>query len=367
MNILYISRLSGNLFAGPNYSVPAQTKAQAKIDRVFWYNVNTVKRDEWTKDGLDCKNLSDYPSGRLKDLPSPFNKPDLAVVEEFYCHPFSKIIHDLQTEKIPYVIIPRSQLTKQGQQKKPLKKAIGNLLYFKNMARKAAAIQYLSQQECDDSGKGWNNNVSLIIPNGTDLKEAYKKEFSKNAIKAVYIGRYEQYQKGLDILLDAIEKTKDELRAAGFTLNMYGVNQEGTVDALQQKINQFGIDDLVYLNDAAYGKEKEKVLLESDVFVMTSRFEGLPMGMIEALSYGLPCIATVGTNLSSEIGEYDAGWPAENTVDSVADAFKTMIAQYDDMNKKSENARRLSRIFSWDAIAEKSHDEYVKVLEGCIL
>ena len=37
MNVLYISKLTGNLFAGPNNSVPAQIKAQSKIDNVFWY------------------------------------------------------------------------------------------------------------------------------------------------------------------------------------------------------------------------------------------------------------------------------------------------------------------------------------------
>ena len=47
MNVLYISNLTGNLFAGPNNSVPAQIKAQSKRDNVFWYNINDIKREEW--------------------------------------------------------------------------------------------------------------------------------------------------------------------------------------------------------------------------------------------------------------------------------------------------------------------------------
>ncbi len=43
MNVLYISNLTGNLFAGPNNSVPAQIKAQSKRDNVFWYNINDIK------------------------------------------------------------------------------------------------------------------------------------------------------------------------------------------------------------------------------------------------------------------------------------------------------------------------------------
>ena len=100
MNVLYISNLTGNLFAGPNNSVPAQIKAQSKRDNVFWYNINDIKREEWKE--INCYNLKDYPSGRLKDLPKPFNKPDIAVIEEFYCFPFCKIIKDINENNIPY-------------------------------------------------------------------------------------------------------------------------------------------------------------------------------------------------------------------------------------------------------------------------
>lgn len=363
MNILYISNLTGNLFAGPNHSVPAQIKAQSKIDSVFWYNLNFVKREEWSQNGLDCKNYSDFPSGRLKDLPIPFCNPDLVIVEEFYCHPFCKIVSDIQRKKIPYIIIPRSELTQQAQQKKAWKKMIGNLLYFNNLARKAMAIQYLSNQEYVESGDRWNKN-SLVIPNGTEIKENYKTDFSESAIKAVYIGRYEQYQKGLDILLESISRIKDELRKVGFQLSMYGVDQEGAVVSMQNLIGKYGINDLILINDAVYGTEKEQILKQSDVFVMTSRFEGMPMGLIEALSFGLPCLATVGTNLTPEIEKYNAGWTAQNTAESVIDAFRSMIRDYSDVKTKSRNARILSSVFSWDGIAEQSHKEYQRMIEG---
>ena len=361
MNILYISNLTGNLFAGPNNSVPAQVKAQSKIDHVLWYNINNVKRKEWTENGLNCKNLLDYPSGRLKDLPEPFCNPDLVVIEEFYCYPFCNIVRDIQVYKIPYIIIPRSELTKQAQQKKMWKKIIGNLLYFNHMARKANAIQYLSQQEYVESGKKWND-CCLIIPNGTDIKRNYKRTFSDDTIRAVYIGRYEQYQKGLDILLEAIAKLKEKLRKKGFQLDMYGVNQESAIESMKKQMAKLDISDLIHINNAIYGKDKEQVLIQSDIFIMTSRFEGMPMGMIEALSFGLPCVATVGTNLSHEIEKFDAGWTAENTVDSVTDALTAMMREYCDIDKKGINARKLAATFSWDEIAKKSHDEYTKII-----
>ena len=194
MNILFVSNLSGNLFAGPNNSVPAQVRAQAECDNVFWYNLNEVKRPEWTM----CNNLADYPSGRLSDLPAPFNKPDIAIVEELYCFPFSKLITDLQKDGIPYVIIPRSAMTAQGQKKRRLKKIIGNILFFNKMIKKAAAIQYLTKEEQKESVDQWKKE-SFIIPNGVPKQDTVISNFDREGIKAVYIGRFESYQKGLDL------------------------------------------------------------------------------------------------------------------------------------------------------------------------
>ena len=361
MNVLYISNLTGNLFAGPNNSVPAQIKAQSQIDNVFWYNINEVKREEWERN--NCYNLNDYPKKRLKDLPYPFNKPDIAIIEEFYCFPFCKMIADLKKSKIPYIIIPRSELTKKAQQRKKIKKIIGNEFYFKRMARNAAAIQFLSIQEKVDSGEKWNKN-NFIIPNGINIPNDKKEKFSEDKINATYIGRYEIYQKGLDMLLDAISNTQADLRSVNFVLNMYGVNQGETVQVLEKKIRENNISDLVKINEAVYEKQKKEILLNTDVFVLTSRFEGMPMGVIEALSYGIPCLVTNGTNMVNYVKDYNAGWTAECSAKSISLSINNMLIDKDKIIEKGQNAKKLSFNFDWNKIAEKRHEIYVKLLKG---
>jgi glycosyltransferase involved in cell wall biosynthesis len=85
------------------------------------------------------------------------------------------------------------------------------------------------------------------------------------------------------------------------------------------------------------------------------------MGLIEALSYGIPCIATKGTNMAEEIFDADAGWVAENEMTSVKDALLQMCST-EDFSKKGDNARNLAQKYSWDSIAMNSHDEYEKIL-----
>lgn len=121
----------------------------------------------------------------------------------------------------------------------------------------------------------------------------------------------------------------------------------------------------VYINPAEHeisGKEKEDQLLQSDVFIQTSRTEGMPMGIIEAMSYGLPCIVTKGTSLGEIISEGDSGWVAETNAESVAKAILQCIAEREYWTQKSENALSLVKNkFGWEKVAKETLSIYEKV------
>ena len=114
---------------------------------------------------------------------------------------------------------------------------------------------------------------------------------------------------------------------------------------------------------AFMGKKKKKMLIQNDIFIMTSRFEGQSMGLLEALSYGLPCLATSGSNMREEIEKYDCGWVADNNVDSIKNALLTLIRDKDKFKIKSENARKLAEKYNWEKIAIDSHEKYLELLE----
>lgn len=96
---------------------------------------------------------------------------------------------------------------------------------------------------------------------------------------------------------------------------------------------------------------------------MPSRFEGLSMGLLEALSYGLPCLVTTGSNMREEIEKYDCGWGADNSVESIKNALLALIRDKDKLRIKSENARKLAEKYNWEKIAMDSHEKYLELLE----
>lgn len=363
MNILYVSHLTDRISEGPNYSVPAQIKAQASYDSVFWWNLTEAVQDFWLESGL-FHGIKEYPEKKISRLPAPFDHPDLVVFESLYYIDDVILSFECRKRKIPYVVVPRSALTWQGQAKKRLKKIPANIVLFKPMTKHAKAIHYLTKKEFVDSGQSWGQQC-FIIPNGitnngSDHKQ--KKYNSSSSLKGVYIGRFDPYQKGLDLLLEACCKCKENLIESKVSIELYGPERMGYREEYERTISQNGLNSIMSVHEGVFGDEKENVLKKADFFVLTSRFEGMPMALIEAMSYGLPCLVSEGTNMTADVEEYNAGWTCDVSAESIAAAMESMISDKYLFVEKSENAWHLSQKYNWDMIAELTHDEFCKLL-----
>lgn len=371
MNILYISCLSGNPWAGPTYSVPAQITAQSKVDNVFWYDFADLSNAQIFANfqKLNWKNfpfyhgLEEFPHKDISKLPVPFNKPDLIVLEQLYVHgKLLPLLRWIKKSKIPYVFIPRGELTHDAQQKKWLKKQLANWLFFYGFAHKASAIEYLTDQEAKDSGVKWNQK-QIIIANGITLPPLTVRTYTSNQpLKLVFLGRLDPYHKGIDLLLQACHMIADSLGEKAVSIDIYGPDRLQKREEMEQMVKSFQLNNYVRFHDGLYGEQKAIVLKQADVFIMTSRFEGHPMGLIEALAYGLPCVVTTGTNMRSEIEKYNAGWTADNTAESIALAIKKMLSEREQFAQKSQNARKLAERYDWDRLAQESHEIYKEIL-----
>lgn len=369
MNILYITNLSTNIAAGLNWSVPATVNAQSEIDNVFWLNLSNVVMDHW-KDVKAFHNISEFGNDlTIENLPSPFDNPDVVVFEGFYHPKDPKLAKKLRKKGIPYIITPRGSFTRQGQRlggvRKRLKKLIANILIFKPYARKALAIQYLTRAEQKDSTGNWNKR-SFVVPNGFKTPSESKEEFTKNGIKALFIGRLDKYHKGLDVLLEAIHTDYQFLKKHNFSLQIYGPQRYDYLE-LSEFIAKHNLTDVVTLNGEITGDDKKRALLSSDLFVLTSRFEGHPMGLVEAIAYGLPSLVTPGSNMGEEIRHNDCGWVCEPTSESIAKTLKIIIQNNSLLPTKGKNSLRLSESYGWERIAKDFHENVHKLLESNIV
>jgi glycosyltransferase involved in cell wall biosynthesis len=98
------------------------------------------------------------------------------------------------------------------------------------------------------------------------------------------MGRLTQ-QKGFDLLLEAMAG----VRAAGVPARLTIVGVGGPEAPLKAQAQRLGIADAVDL--VGFQDRPERFFAHADVFVLSSRYEGMPNVVLEALACGLPIVA----------------------------------------------------------------------------
>ena len=157
----------------------------------------------------------------------------------------------------------------------------------------AKYIIVLSDEEKHILEQDFNVDNVHSLPNCIDLTEArdYKRKFeAEHALSILYLGRIEK-NKGIDYILEAAKKLKAD--NVPFTLHFAG--KEETQDKyIPQFKSELG-ESFIY-HGVVFGKVKSNLLKQCDVFLLPSFYEGLPMSLLETMSFGMvPVVTPVGS------------------------------------------------------------------------
>lgn len=353
MVVLNIAYVDNDPFSGVNNAVIAHTLSQQKYIDVALLNVFNR-----TVNGINYNfRFGEYKS--LSALPEPFDRPDLIVFHELYRTPFLKIYKEAVALNIPYIIFPHGGLSKVAQRKKFLKKKTANWLLFNKFFKNAEAVQCLSDREKNDIEL---KKPLFIGPNGVYIPDFEKIYFNEEKTVFSYIGRTEISIKGIDLLIEAVSLSKEFFIRNNCSFNLYGPDIDGSHSHIKKMISDKKLEDLIFLNDSVFKKEKETILKKSDYFVQTSRTEGLSMGILEALSYGLPCVVTEGTGMDKLVRSYKAGFGCKTTSEDISLALCSAVKNKNSIKEMSRNAEKIvSDNFSWDKVTVLNLEQYKKI------
>lgn len=290
-------------------------------------------------------------------------KPDIVVFHSVYFLLYASFAILLWFKRIPYAITLHGALSKESYKVSYLKKRIANFLFFKRFIKKASSIIYLNENEYNNSIVKNINPKYTIISNGCNTVPEFEYYFDNDApISIVYVGRINRVYKGLDLLFQAIDIISESDISAKVKFVFYGVGAKTECEWFEEQIAKR--PHITEFNGAVYGTDKDRILKEADIFILTSRSEGMPMGVLEALSYGLPCILTPGTNFGDEVVAANAGWLTSLDPEEIANTIKNAVCQYPASYKElRKNSLELSRKYNWSRIAENSIAEYSKIIE----
>ena len=131
-----------------------------------------------------------------------------------------------------------------------------------------------------------------ILPNCVDVKEAqaFKRNHTGNAVvKLLFIGRISK-AKGLDFIYDALSELKTKQVPFKFFMAGTGADEKEYVKKFAELLG-----DSFDFKGVVSGTIKTELYKNCDVFLLPSLFEGLPMSLLEAMSFGLvPVVTDVG-------------------------------------------------------------------------
>ena len=100
------------------------------------------------------------------------------------------------------------------------------------------------------------------------------------------VGRLDNDQKAYDVMFKAFALFHE--KHPEHVLNIFGRGVDEP--ALRQLIAQLGLEDRIILHGNRPHVIQE--IKDMGMFVMTSRYEGMPNALIEAMACGLPCVCT---------------------------------------------------------------------------
>lgn len=202
---------------------------------------------------------------------------------------------------------------------------IDNWLYqrfFKNIW-----VILLSEALFQDMKKYVRSNQVFFCPNG--IKERCSNEVLKQnnpTPQLLFLSNLIK-EKGVIDLLDACQILMN--KGVNFRCTFVGAeSDEITTRVFEQEVGNRGLESCVHYVGKKYGTDKETCYLCSDIFVFPTYYhnECFPLVLLEAMSYGLPCVSTGEGAVGEIIDNAVTGFVVEkNNPQQLADKLELLI------------------------------------------
>jgi glycosyltransferase involved in cell wall biosynthesis len=244
--------------------------------------------------GYTVQCFAGAPPGRLFGTVAPelrdyvwANREDALYVLNGIFHPGACAMSALlRKSKIPYIVAPHDPYHPNIFSKRSLLKWPYWYLRERPMLKGALAMQVLDVRHAQ-----WPARLGIKVPvfeatNGYSpidlLPESELSWHEDKPPAAVFMGRIDSHNKGLDILLDALAELTPDIRP---TLTIQGPDW-GDKAALRTQANLLGLDQSVHFADADFSVTSSSLIARHDIFCLVSRFEGFGLAALEAMLAG---------------------------------------------------------------------------------
>ena len=159
-------------------------------------------------------------------------------------------------------------------------------------------------------------------------------------------------EKGLHYLIEAYSKieTDKKLVIAG--------GSSHSDDYIEQIKNMVAKDKRIIMTGFVEGVELQELYSNCFLYVLPSDIEGMPISLLEAMSYGCQCLVSDITENLEVVGDKAMSFHKEDVEDLREKLVGLLEKQEIDQNKRTEIQNFVLQRFNWDSIVEQTLELY---------
>jgi glycosyltransferase involved in cell wall biosynthesis len=195
-----------------------------------------------------------------------------------------------------------------------------------------------------------------VLPNPVRVPPLGKDQRSQRT-RVLFLGRMRQ-KKGVFDLVAATALVQRDV--PGVECVLAG---DGDLDAVREAARRCGLEGRVTLPGWVAGKEKDETLARADVFVLPSYFEGLPVGVLEAMAHGVPIVATNVGGIPDVVSHGVHALLVEpGDVEALAKAIASLLMNRGMADRLRHNAyERAKSVYSEETVMSQLESIYLEV------
>ena len=260
----------------------------------------------------------------------------------------------------PLVLSPHGVFAAESLAHGRMKKQVFRRLFELPTLRRVQAIIALTDDERREAADfGYRGRIE-VIPNGVApprsgvSDHALRDELAvaREDSVALFVGRIDLHHKRIDDVAAQVAATP------GWHLAVVGPDYRGDEERLRQAISQLAGRERIHLLGPRRSEALAAAYAGSDVFTLLSRHEGMPMSLLEALSYGLPAVVSPEVEATVPVASAGAGWVTG--VEALGSLLAT-LGTPSQTSAASKRARGLAADYRWEAIGAQYARLYAEV------
>jgi glycosyltransferase involved in cell wall biosynthesis len=298
-------------------------------------------------------------------------KYDLVHIHMLYLFPHLAAYRAARRHDIPYIVSPHSALDPYLRRRGRLRKGVAWRLWQGEQLRRAAMLHFSAKEEvalAEDiapavpravapNGVRWSAYQTL--PSGQAFRDSHLGGFRGPLV--TFLGRITE-KKGLDVLIDAFARAVR--KAPDARLVIAGPDNEGTGPVLRQRVRAQNIEHRTAFVGMLRGEEKLAALAATDIWVLSSRSEGFPMAVVEALATGRACLLSPAVFLAAEAESEGAAVVCPPESESLAQTILELLRDRNRRQRLGDAAREFAKRYDWDLVSAEWEAMYRRAIRA---